>query len=385
MQDKKTFIAKTLHGLEELLANELKTIGAEDVTIQRRMVSFTGNTETLYRANFQTRTATRILMPIYEFKARNEEELYGLAKKFDWTSVMELSHKFAVDATVNSETFTHSHYIALKLKDAVADHFRDRFGRRPFVDPKKPHIQLHIHINNHDCTVLLDSSGESLHKRGYKLYQDIAPINEVLAAGLILLSGWDAKTPFIDPMCGSGTIAIEAALIARGIAPGIFRKNFGFENWLNFEKDTFEKVFNDESYERNLTPTIIGGDVSKRAIDLTILNAKNAGMHKFISTEKRSVFDFEPPQGPGTVITNPPYGERLKKEQITTFYKQLGDGFKQRYQDYKVWMLSGNMEAIKRFGLHASKTYTLFNGPLECKYLKYDIYSGSKKMKYKEK
>ncbi|HZJ74086.1 MAG TPA: THUMP domain-containing protein [Perlabentimonas sp.] len=385
MQDKKTFIAKTLHGLEELLANELKTIGAEDVTIQRRMVSFTGNTETLYRANFQTRTATRILMPIYEFKARNEEELYGLAKKFDWTSVMELSHKFAVDATVNSETFTHSHYIALKLKDAVADHFRDRFGRRPFVDPKKPHIQLHIHINNHDCTILLDSSGESLHKRGYKLYQDIAPINEVLAAGLILLSGWDAKTPFIDPMCGSGTIAIEAALIARGIAPGIFRKNFGFENWLNFEKDTFEKVFNDESYERDLTPTIIGNDLSKRAIDLAILNAKNAGMHKFISMEKCSIFDFVPPQGPGTVITNPPYGERLKKEQITTFYKQLGDSFKQKYQDYKVWMLSGNMEAIKSFGLHASKTYTLFNGPLECKYLKYDIYSGSKKMKYKEK
>lgn len=384
MQDKKTYIAKTLHGLEELLANELTTIGAEDVTIQRRMVSFTGNTETLYRANFQTRTATRILMPIYEFKARNEEELYGIAKKFDWTSVMDLSHKFAVDATVNSEIFTHSHYIALKLKDAVADHFRDRFGRRPFVDPKKPHIQLHIHINNQDCTLLLDSSGESLHKRGYKLHQDIAPINEVLAAGLIMLSGWDAKTPFIDPMCGSGTIAIEAALIARGIAPGVFRKSFGFENWLNFEKDTFEKVFNDESFERDLTPTIIGGDLSNRAIDLATLNAKNAGMHKFINMTKRSVFDFDPPQGPGTVITNPPYGERLKKDQITTFYKQLGDCFKQRYHDYNIWMISGNMDAIKSFGLHQSKTYTLFNGPLECKYQRYDIYSGSKKMKYRE-
>ena len=384
MQDKKTFIAKTLHGLEELLANELKTIGAEDVTIQRRMVSFTGNTETLYKANFHTRTATRILMPIYEFKARNEEELYGLAKKFDWTSVMDLSHKFAVDATVNSEIFTHSHYIALKLKDAVADHFRDRFGRRPFVDPKNPHIQLHIHINDQNCTILLDSSGESLHKRGYKLYQDIAPINEVLAAGLIMLSGWDTKTPFIDPMCGSGTIVIEAALMARGIAPGIFRKSFGFENWLNFEKDTFEKVFNDESYEVDVNPTIIGGDLSNRAIELAISNAKNAGMHKYINMEKRSVFDYDPPQGPGIVITNPPYGERLKKEQITTFYTQLGDCFKQRYQDYNIWMISGNMDAIKSFGLHQSKTHTLFNGPIECKYQRYDIYSGSKKAKYRE-
>ncbi|MDX9846181.1 MAG: THUMP domain-containing protein [Tenuifilaceae bacterium] len=382
MEQKKQFVAKTLQGLEELLADELKAIGATDVTVQRRMVSFTGDTEILYRANFQTRTATRILMPIYEFRARNEEELYGLAKKFDWTSVMELSHKFAVDATVNSEIFTHSHYVALKLKDAVADHFRDRFGRRPFVDPKKPNIQLHIHISDQDCTVLLDSSGESLHKRGYRLQQDIAPINEVLAAGLIKLSGWDGTIPFIDPMCGSGTILIEAALMARGIAPGVFRKHFGFEDWLDFDKTTFEKVFNDESYERNVTPTIIGGDLSKRAIEIAVSNFKNAGVSKLIDIDQLSIFDYFPPEGPGIVITNPPYGERLRKEQITIFYKQMGDCFKQRYQNYNIWMISGNLEATKNFGLHPSKTHTLFNGPLECKYQKFDIYSGSKKEKY---
>lgn len=382
MEQKKQFVAKTLQGLEEILAEELRVIGASDVTVQRRLVSFTGTTEILYRANFQVRTATRILMPIYEFKARNAEELYGLAKKFDWTSVMDLSHKFAVDATVSSEFFTHSHYVALKLKDAVADHFRDRYGRRPFVDPKKPNIQLHIHISDQDCTILLDSSGESLHKRGYRLYQDIAPINEVLAAGLIKLSGWDGTTPIIDPMCGSGTILIEAALMARGIAPGVFRKHFGFEDWLDFDKTTFEKVFNDESYEHDATPTIIGGDLSKAAVEVAILNFKNAGVNKLIEINQLSLFDYYPPEGPGFVITNPPYGERLKKEQITVFYKQMGDCFKQRFHNYNVWMISGNPEALKNFGLHPTKTHTLFNGPLECKYQRFDIYSGSKKVKY---
>ncbi|MDD4385942.1 MAG: THUMP domain-containing protein [Bacteroidales bacterium] len=384
MNEKRQFVAKTLHGLEGILAGELKGIGAENVEKQRRMVNFTGTTEMLYRANFQIRTATRILLPIYTFKARNEEELYGIAKKFDWTSIMDLSHKFAVDATVNSSIFTHSHFIALKLKDAIADHFRDRFGKRPFVDPKNPHIQIHIHISDQDCTILLDSSGESLHKRGYRLHQDVAPINEVLAAGLILLSGWDGTTPFIDPMCGSGTLLIEAALIAKGMAPGIFRKHFAFENWLNFEKETFEKVFNDESYERDIDPIILGGDISGRAIEIAQSNLKDAGIQKLIQVKKQSIFDFFPPEGPGTVITNPPYGERLKKDQITVFYKQLGDTFKQRYQGYNIWVLSGNSEALKNFGLHASNPTTLFNGPIECKYQSYSIYSGSKKAKYKE-
>ncbi|MFP4557093.1 MAG: class I SAM-dependent RNA methyltransferase [Bacteroidales bacterium] len=385
MEQKQEFVAKTLHGLEEVLAGELIKIGAEDVDIQRRMVRFSGNTETLYRANFHTRTATRILKPVFKFSAKNEEELYGIAKKLDWTSIMDLSHKFAIDSTVNSQTFTHSHFIALKLKDAIADHFRDRFGRRPFVDPKNPNIQIHIHIAENDCTILLDSSGESLHKRGYRLHQDVAPLNEVLAAGLIMLSGWDGTTPFIDPMCGSGTLLIEAALIAQGISPGIFRKHFGFEDWLDFEKDTFEKVFNEDIFERDITPIIIGRDLSKRAVEIASSNFKNAGIHKLIPIKKQSVFDYFPPEGPGVVITNPPYGERLRKDQITTFYKQLGDCFKQRYKDYDVYLISGNMDAIKSFGLHPSKTTTLYNGAIECKYQRFNIYSGSKKEKYQDK
>ncbi len=242
MKTQNTFVAKTFQGLEEVLANELKTIGAQNVEIQRRMVSFTGDKELMYMANFHLRTATRVLMPIHTFKARNEEELYGLAKKIDWTKYMDLSHKFVIDSTVYSNVFTHSHYAALKLKDAIADHFRDKFNKRPFVDPKNPHLRIHLHIAEQECTILLDSSGESLHKRGYRLHQGVAALNEVLAAGLIILSGWDGSTPFIDPMCGSGTLLIEAALIAKGIAPGIFRKHFAFENWLDFDKEIFEKV-----------------------------------------------------------------------------------------------------------------------------------------------
>lgn len=382
MTQKFELVAKTLHGLENILAQELNGIGATDVTVHKRAVSFTGSNETIYKANFHCRTASRILKPIFSFVARNEEELYGQAKKFDWSTVMDISHKFAVDSVVNSETFTHSRYVALKLKDAIADQFRDRTGRRPFVDPKKPHIQIHIHVSGQECTILLDSSGDSLHRRGYRQNQDVAPLNEVLAAGLIQLAGWDMQKPFIDPMCGSGTLIIEAALLARGIAPGVFRKEFAFENWLDFEKDTFEKIYNDDSNERDTEVLIFGNDMSKRAIDITRENLKNAGLSKHVVVENRSIFDFVPPADPGIVITNPPYGERLKKEQIEVFYRQIGDCFKQKYEGYDIWMLSGNPEALKNFGLHPSKTHTLFNGTIECKYQKFNMYKGSKKVKY---
>ncbi len=381
MTTKQVFIAKTLQGLEQLLANELIGIGAENVEIQKRSVKFEGDTEILYKANFHCRTAIRILKPIHHFTARNEDELYGLARKFDWTSIMDLSHKFAVDSVVNSEFFTHSHFVSLRIKDAIADHFRDRYGKRPFVDPKKPQIHINIHISGQECTLLLDSSGESLHKRGYRLNQVLAPLNEVLAAGLIMLTGWDGKTPFIDPMCGSGTILIEAALIARGIAPGVFRKEFGFEHWFDFDKALLEKVFNDESFERDIDPIIIGADISKGAIEVAKENVRNSGLQKLINIEAKSIFDLTPPSTPGIVLTNPPYGERLKKEQIEVFYQQLGDCFKQRFTNFDIWILSGNKDAMKSFGLHPSKTYSLVNGSIECKYQRFNIYEGSKKNK----
>ncbi|HNV80751.1 MAG: THUMP domain-containing protein [Tenuifilaceae bacterium] len=384
MPTKYEIVAKTLQGLEGILADELKAIGAENVEIERRAVKFTGDNETIYRSNFQCRTAIRILKVIHQFKARNEGELYAQAKNFDWASVMDLSQKFAVDSVVNSDIFTHSHFVSLRIKDAIADHFRDRFGKRPFVDPKKPHVLIHIHISNQDCTILMDSSGESLHKRGYRLHQDIAPLSEILAAGLIMLSGWDGKTPLFDPMCGSGTILIEAALIAKGIAPGVFRKQFGFEHWLDFDKELFEKVFNDDSNERELQTTIMGGDIAKRAVTVATENIRNAGLQKYIRLQTQSIFDFFPPKEPGIVITNPPYGERLSQTQLDIFYKQLGDCFKQRYSGYDIWLLSGNRNALKTFGLHPSKSMTLFNGPIECKYQQFSIYMGSKKAKFKQ-
>ena len=230
----------------------------------------------------------------------------------------------------------------------------------------------------------MDSSGESLHKRGYRLHQDIAPLSEILAAGLIMLSGWDGKTPLFDPMCGSGTILIEAALIAKGIAPGVFRKQFGFEHWLDFDKELFEKVFNDDSNERELQTTIMGGDIAKRAVTVATENIRNAGLQKYIRLQTQSIFDFFPPKEPGIVITNPPYGERLSQTQLDIFYKQLGDCFKQRYSGYDIWLLSGNRNALKTFGLHPSKSMTLFNGPIECKYQQFSIYMGSKKAKFKQ-
>jgi putative N6-adenine-specific DNA methylase len=374
-------IAKTLKGLEGVLAEEIRAIGAEDVTPTLKAVSFKGNKEMMYKANIQIRTALRILKPIYTFKARTEDEFYGQAKKFDWNSIIDISQKFAVDSVIDSEAFNHSRYISLKLKDAIADQFREKLGKRPFVDLQNPHIRLHISIVEEECVISMDSSGDSLHRRGYRQSQDASPINEVLAAGMILLSGWDGDSDFIDPMCGSGTLLIEAGLFAHGIPPGIFRKNFGFENWYDFDEDLLQQVYNDDSMEREFKYSIIGGDISKRAFEISTDNIRNAGLSKKIDMKVRSIFDFNPPKRKGTVITNPPYGERLNRDQIESFYKQLGDCFKQRYSGYNIWLISNNIDAIKNLGLRPSKTLSLANGTHDCKYLKYSMHQGSSKAK----
>lgn len=381
MVEKFEMIAKTHQGLESVLAEELRSIGAEDINQTTKTVSFKGDKEMLYKANIQLRTALRILKPIYSFKARTEDEFYGQAKKFDWLSVMNISQKYAVDSVVSSEAFNHSRYVALKLKDAIADHFREKTGKRPFVDPQNPQIRVHVQIIDDDCTISLDSSGESLHRRGYRLTQDASPINEVLAAGMILLSGWNGDSDFVDPMCGSGTILIEAGLIAHGIPPGIFRKNFGFENWPDFDESLLQQVYNDDSMEREFKHSIIGSDISKKAVEISTENIRNAALQKKIEIKVCSIFDFNPPKGKGIVITNPPYGEKLKKEQIETFYRQLGDCFKQNYSGYDVWFISNNFDAIKSFGLRPSKTINLTNGALECKYHRYSMYQGAQKEK----
>ena len=380
MVEKFEIIAKTFEGLEDVLADELKSIGAEDVKVGSKSVSYMGDKEMLYKSNFRLRTALRILKPIYTFNARTVEEFYGQAKKFDWTSVMELNHKFAVDSVVDSEHFVHSRYVALKLKDAIADQFRDKFGKRPFIDPKNPQIQFHVSVIGDLCTIMLDSSGEPLHRRGYRESQEGSPINESLAAGLILRSGWNGSSDFVDPMCGSGTLIIEAALIAYGIPPGVFRQSFGFENWLDFDDDLLQSIYNDDSMEREFSHSIIGRDISRRAVESAMQNIKSAGLQKKIDIQIASIFDFVPPtSNDGVVITNPPYGERLSKEQIEAFYTQLSDNFKQKYNGYNVWLISSNMDALRSFGLRPSQKFFIANGAVEYKFLQFSMFTGAPK------
>jgi len=380
--EKFKMVAKTFKGLEEVLYKELKGIGATSIKKGIRMVEFEGDKEMMYRANFYLRTALRILKPIAEFKAQDEDELYQAVKKTDWSIFFDVKSTFAIDSVVNSKYFSHSKYVALKVKDAIVDQFRDKFGKRPYVETDDPDIRLSVHITNDLCTISLDSSGESLHKRGYRIKATKAPLNEVLAAGMILLTGWDGKSTFIDPMCGSGTILIEAAMIAHKIPPGIYRKRFGFENWNDFDDGLLQTIYDEDSQDEHVNTTILGYDVSEVAIRIAEENCKNAGLHRMISLQVKDFEQLVPENTPqGVVVTNPPYGERLVKDEIEVFYKMMGDQFKNNFPNFNVWLLSSNMQAIKNIGLHPDHKLTLYNGPLECKFLKYSIYQGSKKGK----
>lgn len=379
--EKYKMIAKTFVGLEGVLAKELKDLGAEEVTILKRAVSFTGDKKMMYKANFNLRTALRILKPVFSFQASDNDQLYKAIYDFDWSQYIKLGHTIAIDAVVNSKYFNNSQYVELKVKDAIVDQFRERIGKRPSVDLENPSIRINIHISEDNCDVLLDSSGDSLHKRGYRVSTDIAPLNEVLAAGMIMLSGWEGKTDFVDPMCGSGTLLIEAALIAMGIPPGIYRKRFGFENWLDFDPDLFCDVTEDDSSSKDFNCEIVGSDISSKAIQIARTNLRNASLHNKV---KLNVCSFEETSGAafqhkGLLVTNPPYGERMRKTNIFSFYKAVGDHLKKEYTGFDAWVISSNFDALKYFGLHPDKTYTLYNGALECKFQRFLLYAGSRK------
>jgi putative N6-adenine-specific DNA methylase len=378
-------VAKTLHGLEEVLAEELKALGAEEVTQGVRAVSFKGDLKMIYEANLHLRTAIKILQPVHTFRTINQVDFYTGIRNIDWSQYMTNDDTLSIDGVVSSPHFNHSGFIALKAKDAIVDQFRDKTGKRPSVSTSDPTIRINIHINDDRCTVSLDTSGEALNKRGYRVNTNQAPINEVLAAGMILLSGWDKKTPFVDPMCGSGTMLIEAAMIAKNIPPNIIRQHFGFETWNNFNQDLWEEVL-DEAYNKYIDdcPPIIGSDIDKKIINAAKVNINNIRLTKCIKLESLPVEQFVPPTGPGIVVTNPPYGERLKKSDIDNFYKTIGDRMKSVYKDYDVWLLSSNLEAIKFIGLRPTRRIHLLNGPLDCRFLKFSIYEGSKKAKYQE-
>lgn len=374
------FIAKTMAGLEPVLSKELEAIGAEDIKSLTRAVSFTGDTALLYKANYTLRTALRIFAPIHQFKASNEKELYKAAYAFDWKPYLDPKRTFAIDAVVNSELHTHSKYAALKVKDALVDQFRDKYGRRPSVDVKNPDLRIHLHIAQDQCSILLDSSGDSLHKRKYRFEKVQAPINEVLAAGMILLSGWQGEKPLIDPMCGSGTFLVEAAMIARNIPPQKGRKRFGFMNWVDFDPELWDKVKEEaHAKEKTLDVPIIGSDISANAVQIARKNIAMAKMTDDIEVRQQDFFSSVGVFESAMLIMNPPYDERMPVEDIALFYKQIGDHFKQAYPGYEAWLISSQIEAIKRVGLKPSRRFHLFNGPLECKFFRYDLYAGTKK------
>ena len=372
--------AKTMFGLENVLANELKSLGAMNIKIMNRAVSFKGDKGFMYKANLNLRTALRILKPISYFQAHNEKELYEKLYNIKWEKLLDLDNTFSTQATTHSIVFTHSKYISLIIKDAIVDRFRDNTGRRPNVNPKNPDISINLHIAKHTCTVSLDSSGESLHKRGYKSQTVLAPINEVLAAGLILLSGWDKKTNFHDPMCGSGTLLIEAALIAKNIPANIFRKKFGFEGWKDFDNTLFEKIKeNSLDKEKDYNGKITGCDTSNKAVQIAKENIENALMYDQISITKKNFFHNNIDAN-SFVIFNPPYGERISLS-TDDFYDKIGTTLKHKYKGCSIWLISSDIENMKFIGLRPNKKIKLINGKLECSFRNFEIYEGSKKNK----
>ncbi|WP_289044426.1 THUMP domain-containing protein [uncultured Olleya sp.] len=386
MEENFKMVAKTLFGFEELLEKELKQLGAQQVKKGVRNVTFVGDKGFMYKANMALRTATKILKPIHSFKIKTEQDLYDQVYKMDWTPYLKSTGSLAIDATVNSTVFTHSLYISQKTKDAIVDKFRDETGERPNVDLKFPDVKINVHIDRQSCNISLDSSGNSLHKRGYKLATNIAPINEVLAAGIIMMSGWDGQSDFIDPMCGSGTILAEAAMIACNIPPNLMRKEFAFERWSDWDVDLFEKI--EESLlnkTRDFHHKIIGYDKSPSAVTKAKENIANAHLDEFVSIQHE---DFFKTQRGGEaklhMVFNPPYGERLDIE-MESFYKDIGDTLKQNYPNTNAWFITSNLDALKHVGLRPSRKIHLMNAKLESRLVKYEIYAGSKKGKYMNK
>jgi len=383
MNDNFKMVAKTLFGFEDILAKELTQLGAMEVKKGVRNVSFVGDKGFMYKANMGLRTAIKILKPIKSFRVAREEDLYKNVKLINWEDYLKSSGSLAVDATVHHSVFTHSKYTALKCKDAIVDRFREQSGSRPNVDLRFPDLKVNVHIDRQRCTISLDTSGESLHRRGYKTATNIAPISEVLAAGLIMMSGWDGQSDFMDPMCGSGTILAEAAMIACNIPPNLMRKEFAFERWQDWDVDLFEKI--EESLlkkTRDFHHKIIGYDKSPSAIRKAKENIKNAHLDEFIHVQHE---DFFKTQKAGHeklhMVFNPPYGERLENLNIVEFYGNIGTTLKHCYPNTNAWLITSNLEALKYIGLRPSRKIKVFNAKLESRLVKFEMYEGSRKAK----
>ncbi len=376
------YVAKTFSGLENELATELKFLGAENIEIIKRGVKFEGNKELLYRANYLVRTAIRILTPITEFKVTDEQSLYDGVKAIQWDEIMTHKQTFVMTADVFHSQIDHSHFAALKAKDALVDFFRDKIRRRPSVDKDDADIFINIHISQNVCTVSLDSSGESLHKRGYRIGADKAPLNEVLAAGLIKLSGWKGDVDFYDPMCGSGTIVMEAAMTAMNIPAGYYRDKYAFEQWTDFDEDLWKAIKEEHDNEfKDIDIKIFASDRSEKAVQIAKRNLKHAGLHKDIEISKAYFDSIVPNSDKGLLMFNPPYGMRLTENDIVRLYQEIGDVLKSNWAGHQAWIITSAMDAAKFIGLRPSKRIELYNGPIEAKLLCFDLYEGSRKEK----
>lgn len=371
-------VAKTLQGLEEILAGELIALGANNVQIGRRMVAFEGDKELMYKANFYCRTALRILKPIYTFKAKNADEVYTQVKAVDWEKYMSLDKTFAIDSVIYSEDFNHTKFVAYRTKDAIADYFNEKYNKRPSVRVNNPDLYINIHISHNDCTLSIDSSGESLHKRGYRVDQTEAPLNEVLAAGMIMKTGWKGESNFVDPMCGSGTLLIEAAMIALNIAPGIHRKEFAFEKWVDFDQEMFDRIYNDDANEREFTFKAYGSDVSPVAIEIARKNIRSAGLVKYVDLKVQPLQQYQNAPLPGMMVTNPPYGERISSRDLLGLYEMIGERLKHAFMGYHAWIISYQEECFEKIGLRPTEKMKLINGSLECEYRCYEIFEGKR-------
>jgi len=379
-------IAKTFFGFEEILAKELQVLGAQDVEQGVRMVSFSGDKGFMYKANLSLRTALKILKPIYYFRANNELGLYKGISGIDWSKYLNANMTFVIDTTVHSDYFKHSQFVSQKSKDAIVDQFRNRTGARPSVDKDYPDVRINIHIDKDQVSVALDTSGNSLHQRGYRMATNIAPINEVLAAGMLLLSGWEGQGHFIDPMCGSGTILAEAAMIACNIPANLNRKEFAFEKWNDWDNELFEQIIDSLMKKvKEFHYTIQGYDKAPSAVLKAKDNIRNANLDEYVTIAEKNFFDTEKiTQGPLHMVFNPPYGERLDIE-MERFYKEIGDTLKQSYPGTNAWFITANLEALKFVGLKPSRKIKLFNGSLEARLVKYEMYEGSKRTKFQDR
>lgn len=380
-------VATTFFGGEEILAGELRSIGVTEINIRPSAVEFFGDEEIMYKANLYCRTALRILKPFSVFKVKDEIELYTKCKEITWEEYMSAEDTFAIEAVSFHEKLNHTLYISQKIKDSIADRFRERINKRPSVDLNNPRYTIHAFVEKDKCTLSFDSSGNSLHKRGYRVSATEAPLNETMAAGLIMLSGWKGERNFYDFMCGSGTFLIEAAMLTLNIPPGIFRRSFGFHRWKDFNSLLWEEIILKAKSEIKTETgiNISGADISDDAVRSALINIKQAGLEKFISVERKPFGESLPEGSNGTVILNPPYGGRLDDENLFSLYEEIGNHVKKNFSGHDVWILTANREASKRIGLHQSKKIRIYNGPLECRFMKFEIYAGSKKKKFEQK